>query len=71
MDYKVIVFGQHNLNTLGQIRSFGEIGIKPIVIWVSHDDHSPKGNKYIREFHNFNSFEEGLDYIITNYNKNK
>jgi len=71
MDYKVIVFGQHNLNTLGQIRSYGEIGIKPIVIWVSDDSHSPKGNKYIQEFYNFNSFEEGLDFIITNYNKNK
>lgn len=63
----VVIFGQHCLNTLGQIRSVGRLGIRPDVVWVSKDYHSPKGSKWINRFQRFSSFEEGLDYIIKTY----
>jgi len=64
---ETIVFGQHTFNSLGQIRSLGELGFKPDVIWVSDDNHSPKGCRYINHFFSFNSFEEGLSFILSKY----
>lgn len=64
---EVVIFGQHCLNTLGQIRSIGKLGIHPDVVWVSDDYHSPKGSKWIRSFNSFPSFTEGLDYIVRHY----
>ncbi len=57
---EVIVIGEHLLNTLGQIRSFGEIGIKSTVIWIDNEYHSPKGSKYIKAFHPVGSVDEGI-----------
>ena len=69
---EVIIIGQHCFNSLGQIRSLGRIGIRPIVIWIDHLAQTPKGSKYIKEFHLFKSFQEGLDYVIKTYsNKGK
>ena len=64
---KIIIFGQHILNTLGQIRSFGEAGHLVYVVWLDHLPHSPKGCRYIKAFVSVNTFEEGLDYIISHF----
>lgn len=57
---EVIVLGEHLLNTLGQIRSLGEIGIQPTVIWIENGYHSPKGSKYIKSFFPVRGVDEGL-----------
>ena len=66
-EFGVIVFGQFCYNSLGQIRSFGEIGIKPDVIWLQNEYHTPEGSRYINKFHTVQTCEEGLDYILRNY----
>lgn len=66
----VIIIGQHCFNTLGQIRSFGEFGFKPIVIWINHLHQSPKGSKYIKEFHSFDTFSDAIEYVINTYSNN-
>lgn len=63
----IIVIGQHCFNTLGQVRSFGELGFYPIVIWINHMSQTPEGSVYIKEFHSFDSFSEAIDFIIINY----
>lgn len=68
---QAIVFGQHCMNTLGQVRSLGELGLRPDVLWVSHDLHSPKGSKYIRHFYEFDSFDKGLCFIESQYRSTK
>lgn len=67
-DVKVIVIGQHCWNTLGQIRSFGEVGVKPDVVWISGDQFNPSSSKYVNHFIEFDNFKDGLTYILDNYN---
>ena len=64
---RVIIFGHHFLNTLGQVRSFGEIGCHISVVWVENIAHTPKGSNYIDEFVSVKDFDEGLNYILSNY----
>ena len=64
---EVVILGQHCLNTLGQIRSIGALGIHSDVIWISSDQHSPKGSRWIKQFKSFPSFEDGLNYLVENY----
>ena len=64
---EVIVFGQHCLNTLGQIRSLRELGLSPDVVWVNGDDHSPRGSRNIRHFFAFDTVEEGFSFIRRHY----
>ena len=68
---QTVVFGQHCLNSLGQIRSLGEIGLAPDVVWVSHDFHSPKGSKNIHKFDEFETFEDALEFIESKYRLQK
>lgn len=67
MDRKYIIFGRNNGNVLGQIRSFGEAGLRPIVVWYGYDGHDPRGSKYIDQFISVKSAEEGLNFIIQQY----
>jgi len=64
---RVIIFGQHAWNTLGQIRSFGELGLRPDVVWVKGDLVVPSKSKYINQFHIVDSFEDGLNCIKHEY----
>ena len=66
---KFIVFGRNTGNVLGQIRSFGEEGIKTTVVWYGFDGHNPSASKYIEEFIEVRSAEEGLNYIIDRFGK--
>lgn len=65
---EVIVFGQHCWNSLGQIRSFGEIGIKSNVVWIENDAFSPKGSRFVKSLVSFSKLEDGLIYIINHFN---
>lgn len=67
MDRKYIIFGRNIGNVLGQIRSFGEAGIKTIIVWFGYDGYSPKSSKYIEEFIEVNTEDEGLEYIINRF----
>lgn len=71
---KVIVFGRQFMNSLGQVRSFGEVGCRPDVVWLA----IPAGplaeaktpltfSKYINRFIKVTSFEEGMDFILNEY----
>jgi len=66
---EVIVFGQHCWNSLGQIRSFGEMGVKSHVLWILHDAFTPKDSKYVKTFHSFSSFEDGFDFLLSSFNE--
>lgn len=64
---KSIIFGRNAGNTLGQIRNFGEAGMKSIVVWYGNDHHKPTGSKYTAEFHEVKGIDEGIDFILKNY----
>ena len=73
---KVIVFGQHYMNSLGQVRSFGEVGCRPDVVWQSVvagplSESKSKDeialSKYIDHFEKVSTLEDGLEYIIREY----
>ncbi len=65
---KVVIVGESCWNTLGQIRSFGEAGVRPDVVWIKGDYYVPKSSKYIDHFSVLGTPEEGLKYLIENYN---
>ncbi len=64
---EVIVFGQHCWNSLGQIRSFGELGMPCHVIWIRHDMFTPRDSRYITSFRSFTSFEDGFAHLLSTY----
>ena len=63
----IIIFGEHLLNTLGQIRSFGEAGYSPDVVWLAAGAHSPKGSRYIGRYIEVKNVEEGLSVILNRF----
>ncbi len=66
-DRKCIIFGRNTGNVLGQIRSFGEEGIKSIVVWYGFDGHNPRDSKYVEEFIEVMHENDGLIYIIDRF----
>lgn len=66
MNRKFIVFGRNASNTLGQVRSLGEAGLNPILVWVGEVSNFLNSSKYVKEFYNVGTIEEGIDLI---YNK--
>ena len=64
---KSIIFGRNAGNTLGQIRNFGEMGMKSIVVWYGNDHHKPTGSRYTQEFYEVNGIDDGIDFIIKNF----
>ena len=64
---KNIIIGRNYGNVLGQIRNFGEVGMNPIVIWYGNDEHSPKDSKYVSEFFEVGSIEEGVDLLLNKF----
>ena len=64
---KVIIAGQSCWNTLGQIRSFGEAGVFPDLVWISGDAFVPKGSRYVNHFVEVKTPEECLKYLVEHY----
>ncbi len=66
-DYKFILLASYTGNTLGQIRSLGEKGIKPIAVLVHKNSFRIDKSKYISDLYDVNDIEEGLNLIIDKY----
>ena len=62
--HKFIILGSYSANTLGQIRSRGEKGIKPIGVLVHKNTFRIDKSKYLEKVFCVNTAEEGLDLII-------
>ena len=64
---KVIIFGRNILNSLGQIRSFGERGFEPTLIWIGSNTHVLNKCKYLNECFCVNSHEEAFQLLVDKY----
>lgn len=64
-----IVFALEHYNPLGQIRSFGEMGINPIYISVKRRYEVATKSKYISKLHKVDSIEEGYELLMREYDK--
>lgn len=71
MNRKFIVFGRNASNTLGQVRSIGEAGFNPILVWVGEVSSFLNSSKYVEEFYNVGTIEEGIDLICDKWGKDK
>lgn len=66
-EHKFILLASYTGNTLGQIRSLGEKGIKPIAVLVHKNTFRIDKSKYIGKLYDVKDIEEGLDLIIEKY----
>lgn len=63
-----VIFAVDHFNPLGVIRSFGEAGIRPVVILYSeHRSILVRYCKYIGTLHEVKSIEEGYKILLNNY----
>src|SRR5574344_278203 len=62
-----IVFALEHYNPLGQIRSFGEMGINPIYISVKRRYEVATYSKYISKLHRVDSVEDGYELLMNEY----
>lgn len=62
-----IVFALEHYNPLGQIRSFGEMGINPIYISIKRRYEVATKSKYISKLHQVDSVEEGYELLMREY----
>ncbi len=67
MKKRVILFGNNNKNTLGKARSFGEIGYFISLIWVGPRYNLVRHSKYIQQWYNVNSIDEGVDLLLDKF----
>ena len=68
-DHKFIVFCSDHYNALGICRSLGEVGIEPIVVNYTPHPFLVNHCRYVKQFYQVNTIEEGLDFIITRWGK--
>ena len=68
-DHLFIVISGDNGNALGVVRSLGEAGIKPILVYLVDDSHIPMllYSKYIGIVHKVHSYEEGIELLLCKY----
>ena len=69
--HRFIILGDGHFNTLGMIRSLGEVGLRPDVVLVGRSRTAVSVSKYIRHLHVAENIETGLEYIISTYSKEK
>lgn len=64
-----IVISGDTGNALGVVRSLGETGVKPILIYLVEKSHLPTliKSKYLTVVHKVNSYEEGVDLLLNKY----
>lgn len=68
--HKFIILGDGHFNTLGMIRSLGEVGIFPDVVLAGYS-RIIEASKYIHNLHVADSIDAGLEYIISHYSQEK
>lgn len=68
-NHRFIVLSSDNGNALGVIRSIGEYGLKPVLIYAYEENRLPCliKSKYISELHIVSSYERGIDFIVSHY----
>ena len=67
MNNKFILFVNDHCNSLGMVRSLGEIGINPIVILVAINPYLVNKSKYVTCIHTVTTKEEGLSVLLNKY----
>ena len=67
MEQKHIVFGRNASNTLGQVRSLGEAGLKPILVWIGAESKFLMCSKYVHEAYIFKTIDEGIDFMCEKF----
>lgn len=65
-----IIFGRYADNVLGQLRSFGEIGVSSDIVFYGDDARLLQFSKYIGKLVCVSGFEEGIEYLIKHYGNN-
>ena len=68
--HRFVILGVDHFNTLGMVRSLGEAGIRPDVVLVEHY-RMVKASKYVNNLYIASSIEQGLEYIISEYSREK
>lgn len=66
-DHLCIVMAIEHYNPLGQIRSLGEAGVKPIYIAIKGRAKIASMSKYISKCHYVNTVEEGYNVLLKEY----
>lgn len=68
-DHLFIVITGDNANALGVVRSLGQAGLKPIVIYLFEETHLPLliRSRYLTTIHEVHSYEEGVDLLLRTY----
>lgn len=62
-----IVFGRNASNTLGQVRSLGEAGLNPILVWIGKKSKFLMSCKYVHEAYIFETIDEGIDFMCEKF----
>lgn len=66
-DHLCIVMAIEHYNPLGQIRSLGEAGVKPVYIAIKGRAKIASVSKYISKCHYVDTVEEGYDILMKEY----
>lgn len=64
---RYIVFGNDGRNTLGQIRSLGVVGIRPIIILVGKCSGVCEASRYCGVVHHVDCEIEGIELLLNQY----
>ena len=66
---KIIVFGENHHNTLGLIRSLGEVGLRPYLVLVKSNVLYPfvSKSRYIKKAWVVDNVRDGLDIILSSF----
>lgn len=66
---KIIVFGENHHNTLGLIRSLGEVGLRPYLVLVKSNVLYPfvSKSRYIKKAWGVDNVRDGLDIILSSF----
>ncbi|MBQ0161219.1 MAG: ATP-grasp domain-containing protein [Bacteroidales bacterium] len=65
---EVIIMGSNHHNTLGLVRSFGQMGVRPHLVIVSEGDECfVAKSKYVQGCKSFKDIDDSLRYVMENY----
>ena len=70
-EHKFIVFCSDHYNALGICRSLGEAGLEPIVVNYTPDPYLVNHCRYVKQFYQIGSIEEGLKFIVDKWGNEK
>ena len=70
--HKFVIFGSDHYNTLGAVRSLGEVGITPDVILHPRyikEPHLATNSRYVGNIHIVKNVDEGYAVLLRDYGK--